>query len=278
MIIDSQVHVWKEETPERPWPTDGRQRQHLPYALTYEKMLHMMDDAGVDRAIIVPPSWEGDRNDYALEAAQRFPDRFAVMGRLALNDPHAKHQASRWLDEPGMLGIRLNFTTAQIEPLRQGYADWLWPLAAEAGIPIMAHTATVMPEMMKIVSSYPTLQLIIDHMGLSSEIARANQREAAIERTLAFSAHPNVAVKLSNAPVYSHEAFPFRDMAPFISKMIDAFGPDRCFWGTDVSHSLKYATYKQSVAHFTEHLDFLKGETRKMVMGRSIAAYLGWRE
>ena len=276
MIIDSQVHVWKEETPDRPWPTDGRRRQHLPYPLTYEKMLHMMDDAGVDRAIIVPPSWEGDCNDYALEAAQRFPDRFAVMGRLTLTDPKAKDLLSRWLDDRGMLGIRLNFTNAQVEPLRQGLADWLWPLAAEAGIPIMAHTATVMPEMIKIANSYPTLRLIIDHMGLSSEIARTKQREAAIERTLAFASCPNVAVKLSDAPVYSYEAFPFRDMEPFICKIIDAFGDRRCFWGTDVSHSLKYASYRQSVTHFTEHLDFLTEDNKKWVMGRSIATYLGW--
>jgi L-fuconolactonase len=34
--------------------------------------------------IIVPPSWEGERNDLALVAARLHPDRFAVMGRLAL--------------------------------------------------------------------------------------------------------------------------------------------------------------------------------------------------
>jgi len=276
MIIDSQVHVWKEETPDRPWPADGRQRQHLAYALTYEKMLHMMDDAGVDRAIIVPPSWEGDRNDYALQAAQCFPDRFAVMGRLTITDPDAKRHVARWLEDQGMLGIRLNFTAAQVESLRQGYADWLWPMAADAGIPIMAHTATVMPEMMNIVSSNPNLRLIIDHMGLSSEIAREDLREQALSRTLAFAAYPNVAVKLSNAPVYSHEAYPFSDMAPFIRQIIDAFGPRRCFWGTDVSHSLKYATYRQNLTLFTEELPFLSDEARHLILGRSISEYLGW--
>ena len=66
MIIDAQVHLWKQQTADRPWPEDGANRAHLPYALTYEKMLMTMDEAGVDRAVIVPPSWEGDRNDYAL--------------------------------------------------------------------------------------------------------------------------------------------------------------------------------------------------------------------
>ena len=43
--------------------------------------LKEMDAAGVARVVIVPPSWEGDRNDLALEAARLHPDRFAVMGR-----------------------------------------------------------------------------------------------------------------------------------------------------------------------------------------------------
>lgn len=276
MIIDSQVHVWTEETPDRPWPPGGRERAHLPTALTMEKMLALMDDAGVDRAIIVPPSWEGDRNDYALEAAQRFPDRFAVMGRLTLDSPDAKRQVARWMDDRGMLGVRLNFTFAHIELIRSGAADWFWPMAAEAGIPVMAHTPMVMPEMMRVVRAHPKLKLVIDHMGMSSEIARDNRREEALARTLEFAAFPKVAVKLSNVPTYSHEAYPFADMKPFLQKLIEAFGPRRCFWGTDVSHSLKHATYRQSVTQFTQEFDFPSDDAKEWIMGRGIAEYLGW--
>jgi hypothetical protein len=60
-------------------PGPGAKPQ-LPEPFTIEKLVPMMDDAGVDRAVIVPPSWPGDRNDYALEAAKRYPSRFAVMG------------------------------------------------------------------------------------------------------------------------------------------------------------------------------------------------------
>ena len=79
MIVDSQVHMWLAQAPDRPWPADGRGRAHLPYPFTYDKLLPMMDEAGVDRVVIVPPSWEGERNDYGLEAARKYPNRFAVM-------------------------------------------------------------------------------------------------------------------------------------------------------------------------------------------------------
>ena len=47
----------------------------------------MMDEAGVDRVVIVPPTLEGERIDYAQEAARRYPGRFAIMGRIALDNP-----------------------------------------------------------------------------------------------------------------------------------------------------------------------------------------------
>ena len=84
MIVDSQVHLWGPETPERPWIPGGQARAHLPEPLTWQRFVPMMDEAGVDRVVVVPPSWPGDRNDYALEAARRYPGRFAVMGRLPL--------------------------------------------------------------------------------------------------------------------------------------------------------------------------------------------------
>jgi len=55
MIVDSQVHLWLAEAPDRRWPADGPGRAHLPYPFTYDKLLPMMDEAGVDRVVIVPP-------------------------------------------------------------------------------------------------------------------------------------------------------------------------------------------------------------------------------
>ena len=49
-----------------------------------ELLLQEMKTAGVDRVVIVPPSFEGDYNDLALDAAHSYPELFAVMGRLNL--------------------------------------------------------------------------------------------------------------------------------------------------------------------------------------------------
>src|SRR5919197_5375079 len=79
MIVDAQIHLWKAESEDWKW-VPGLQPQ-LPVPFTIERAISMMDEAGVDRAVIVPPSWPGDRNDYAIEAVKRYPDRFRIMGK-----------------------------------------------------------------------------------------------------------------------------------------------------------------------------------------------------
>lgn len=108
MIVDAQVHIWGANTPERPWP--ARAEPHRS-PLGKDELLSEMDKAGVDRAILVPPSWEGDRNDLALEAAAAHPGRLAIMGRFDPDAPGARSLVAGWKKQQGMLGMRFTFHT-----------------------------------------------------------------------------------------------------------------------------------------------------------------------
>ena len=116
-IVDAQVHFWKANSPD--WAWDPGARPQLPEPFTIERALPMMDEAGVDRVVIVPAG-VNDRNDYALEAARRYPDRFAVMGRIRLQDPKSAALLPTWKQQPGMLGVRLSFNTPPT-------LAWCWP-------------------------------------------------------------------------------------------------------------------------------------------------------
>jgi predicted TIM-barrel fold metal-dependent hydrolase len=275
MIVDAQAHLWKAESDDWKW-VPGRKPQLLE-PFTIEKMVPLMDEGGVDRAVIVPPSWPGDRNDYGLEAARRYPQRFGVMGRITLEKPEQSAALlPTWRDQPGMLGVRLTFQREHSVLLTGGTADWLWPAAEKAGLPVMFLAPGNLPRFATIAERHPGLTLIIDHMSLTAEVAKERRIPQAIDDVVALAKYPNVSVKLSSAPNFSLEAYPFRDMNEHLKRCFDAYGPRRCHWGTDLTNSLAKATYRQRIEHFTKELDFLSEEDKDWVMGRSILERLKW--
>lgn len=275
VIVDSQVHIWQGNTPEHPW-VPGSTAQ-MPEPFTIEKLIAAMDGAGVDRAVIVPPSWVGDRIDYALEAAKRYPQRLGVMGRLPLKTPQSPDELARWKAQPGMLGIRLTFLGPAAGMLTDGTTDWLWPAAEKAGVPIMFLTAGTLPLFGTIAERHPQLTLIIDHMGISSQVVAQKKVPEAVEAAAALAKYPNVSIKLSAAPAYSSEPYPFSDMNGHIKRLFDAYGPQRSYWGSDVTQGFAKASYKERIAHFLQELKFLSEEDKDWVMGRAILARLNWK-
>jgi L-fuconolactonase len=275
-VIDSQVHIWAENTKERPWAPGMEKRAHLHEPLSAEKLLGWMNEAGVDAAILVPPSLEGDRNDLSVEAARTYPKRFGVMGRIDLKKPSARERLATWRDTPGLLGVRLTFHRDDSRPaLTDGTADWFWPAAERHNIPVMVHAPERLPVLSEIAERHPGLTLIVDHMGFARE-TRDDKAIAGAERMAALAKHPNVFVKVSALPCFSSEPWPFRNLDEPLKRVIGAFGPRRSFWGTDLSRILDTCTYRQAVTHFTERLDFLSPGDLEWIMGRGLRETLRW--
>jgi predicted TIM-barrel fold metal-dependent hydrolase len=274
IIVDAQVHLWKAESPDWSW-VPGAVSQ-LPEPFTIEKLVPMMNEAGVDRAVIVPPSWPGDRNDYALEAAKRYPDRFAVMGRIPLSNPQSAALLPKWKEQPGMLGVRVTFLGGNAAWLSDGTADWFWPAVEKAGLPVMFLAPGRVSTFARIAERHPQLTLIINHMGLTAAIARDKTIPAAIDQAVALAKYPNVSIKMSAAPNASLEPYPFRDVTVHLRRVFDAYGPQRCYWGTDLTNSFTKASYRQRITHFTEELNFLSESDKDWIMGRAILIRLNW--
>ncbi len=272
MIIDSQVHVWQAETPDRPWFSPDA---HLPNPFAYQDLLGEMKRAGVDRAVLVPPGWEGGRPDHALEGAARYPDRLAVMGRIELDRPETSRDLADWRTPPGMLGIRVAFQKEDSRPwLDDGTADWLWPAAEQHAIPIMVFAPGRNAILRDIAVNHPKLPLIVDHMGLNRETDGA--AVAAMEDLITLADCRNIHVKLSSVPLYSTEPYPYRNRHGALKRLIAAFGPERAFWGTDITRIWQICPYRQCVTLFIDELDFLSGEDLEWVMGRGISRCLNW--
>lgn len=274
LITDAQAHVWKADSPERPWPAGGADYAHGTDDYTDQMLIDEMEKAGVHRAVLVPPSFEGDYNDVCQQAAIDHPDRFAVMGRISLDDPASRELVSTWRDQPGMLGIRLTFSRLNHRAwLEDGTADWLWPAAEAAGVPLMVFAPGLVDKLRPIAQRHPGLRLVIDHVGIHTEL-RDDEIDGPINQTIGLADLDNVAVKLTSLPSVVTESYPFPSLHDRIARIVEAFGPERSFWGCDVTRLP--CTYRQGVTLFTEELDFLDDRDLDWIMGRGIETWLGW--
>src|SRR5499426_1933961 len=127
------------------------------------------------------------------------------------------------------------------------------------------------PKIGEIAARHPRLRLIIDHLGLSTEM-KGKALMPAIDTLVKLAPISNVAVKASALPCYVNESYPFPSLHPHIRRVVEAFGPRRVFWGTDLSHLP--CPYRQAVTLFTEELDFLSATDKEWIMGRAISDWL----
>jgi predicted TIM-barrel fold metal-dependent hydrolase len=270
LIVDSQIHIWE---------TDRMSPQHRQIP-TYSKdeALKEMAEAGIDAAVIHPPSTLGEKvNVLAVEAVRQHPDKFCILGHFDLQSPERENIVKNWRQRPGMVGFRFTFN----QPHQQswwtdGSLDWFWAACEREGLPVGLLAGGHMAAFGRIAERHPGLKLHIDHHGRSGGANPPKDAAAFADlgEMLALAKLPNVAVKLSGAPSYSSEPYPYRNIHTYIRQIFDAYGPQRCFWGTDITRMP--CSYRQCVTMFTEELPWLQGRDKELVMGQAICNWLGW--
>jgi L-fuconolactonase len=273
-ITDSQVHLYLPNTPERPWiqPMDSQVAEFLP-----ETLIRLMEDAGVQRAAIVPPIWAGLDNVQCLKWSQEFPGRFGIMGRFDFANPD-RSRLETWLDEPGMIGIRLSGQLNTGEWLDLDQFDWFWSAVERFGIPVMI---LVGRDRIKLVNSvaerHPEATILIDHFAVTIGDLSENDPWQYIDDVLALAQYPRVFGKLSALPLNTMEEYPYPSQTPYIKRAYDTFGPQRLAWGSDGSR-FRRSTYKECVDHLLDTIDFLSEEDKEWIMGKTLASALNWPE
>jgi predicted TIM-barrel fold metal-dependent hydrolase len=269
-IVDAQIHVWGTGLPSN---LSHWQVTHF----TVEEAVALMDEGGVDAAVIHPPGWDPNSTEMAFAAVRNYPGRFAIMGALPLDKPESRARIATWREQPGMLGLRYGFLHDPAKQrLHDGEFEWLFSESEKAGVPIATLATDSLAELGKIAERHPGLRLTIDHLGGRGGLTTLKDHAAMthMPELLALAKLPNVAVKATGAPGYSAEAYPYPIMQMYLRQIFDAFGPHRMFWGTDISKMP--CSWHQCVTMFTKELPWLSEADRKLVMGEALCAWWGW--
>lgn len=267
LIADAQVHLWEKDPPGRPLRHGAR-----PFRL--DDLLVEMQVAGVHRAIIVPPFWEGTNNTTAVEAARLYPDRFRVMGRFEFGVEPDQRGMQNCLRQHGMLGFRLTYHTPElICELGSGNLDWFWGAAEAAGIPLMIYAPGALATLQAIAARHPRLRITIDHMGIDRDLTD-DAAFAHIAELSEIAKLSNVSVKVTTLPIYSAEPYPHPKLHLYMRRLYGSFGAQRLFWGSDLTRLP--CSYGVCIRLFTEEFNWLPSEDLELIMGRGLCDWLGW--
>ena len=250
-IIDVQVHPYERDHPGRPWAGSA----HGLESASGEEMVAAMDSVGVDGAIMVS-SFNLYRYDpsYALSVYAAYPDRFRVVTPVDATDPNIDDVVARWAATKGAVGIRIILREGMpMDPADPGL-NRAFAAAARHGLPVNFLCWGRLDLGTELVRRNPDTVIVIDHLGLLQPYQPPIPADpwAELPSLLALAAYDNVRVKISGACTMSHQPFPYNDIWGPVLRIIDAFGLDRCMWGTDWTRTIGMLTYELAVAPFRE--------------------------
>lgn len=281
MIVDTHVHVW-EIPPVAPiGPTVPSFTSVPEEAASVELLIEDMDANGVDAAVLVQTSWSTWDNTYVAEAAARYPRRLRSIGLIDPLDPGSVVRASEWIDAYGMCGFRFHpdyhpDVEILIDPRT---APLLKEIEGREGIVKVHNRVPNSHQVAEAARRYPGIAWIIDHL-MYPEPRMAEDDWRAYRPVLQLAERDNVFLTISDVHGRSAAGFPFRDMHEAIKRAIDAFGIDRCLWGTGFPGHLRVAHGWPPLADelrlVREGLDWLTATERASILGENARRLFGY--
>ena len=272
--IDAQVHCYERDHPGRPWV----ERLTGPPEVTGADMVKAMDDVGVDGAILVS-AWTMYRYDdsYALDVHEAYPDRFALVKPIDPDDEGAAETISDWAGRDGTVGVRIMMRSGVSKVADDPGIDRICEAAGRHGLPLNLACSGRLSQVGLMAARHPNTRIVVDHLGVKQP-----QHPPVPEAPFAFlpellnlAQHDNIVVKVTGACTLSRQAFPFDDIWDPLARIFDAFGFERCLWGTDWTRAINMVSYRDGVEPF-RLTDQLSESERKMLMGDSLQQVYGW--
>ena len=274
LTIDAQVHAYERDHPGRPWAAVLQG----PPEMTGDDMVKAMDAVGVDAAVLVSvfTMYRYDAS-YAMSVRAKYPNRFALVKPVDPSDPKVADTIADWKKTQGTVAIRIMMNRDVPEDPADAGVNRVLAEAARHSFPVNLLAWGRLDQVRELAKRNPNTQIVIDHLGLQQPFAPPPppQPFADLPKVLALAKHPNIAIKITGACTLSREAFPYRDIWDPLWRIFDAFGMNRCMWGTDWTRAVGLLTFKQGVDAFrmTERLSESERET---LMGGTLQRIYKW--
>src|SRR5213595_2691706 len=226
-IIDSQVHAYEANTPQRPWASVPNWPPHV----TGDEMVAAMDKVGVDGSIFISAFslYQYDAS-YAIEVQRKHPGRFAIIKPVNPADPAVGEVIAEWKRQPGAVAVRIMMTSreAGLRPDDPG-VDRIAREAARHGFPVNVLFWGNVDAGTALIDRHPGTRFIVDHMAIQQPRTppAPPQPWADLPKVLELAKRENAVIKVSGACTLSREPYPFQDIWNPLARVFDAWGFDR---------------------------------------------------
>ena len=271
--IDSQVHAYERDRPERPW--SGTLAG--PDEVTGDDMVAAMDAVGVDGALLVSPfSMYRYDASYAIEVHEKHPHRFGLIRPFDPQSEAIAEQMAEWTASPGVVGARVMLLYGSYQADHPG-VNRILAAGGRAGIPVNIMCSGQLALFRELARRNPDMQLVVDHVGLAQPFEPPAPPDpfADLHNVLSLAELDNVAIKISGACTLSQRPFPYPDIWEPLGRIFEAFGLGRCMWGTDWTRAVNLLTYEQGVEAFRV-TDQLSDSERAELMGGTLGKIYNW--
>ena len=273
-IIDSQVHAYEANTPKRPWATVPNWPPHV----TGDEMVAAMDAVGVDGAIFIS-AFSQYRYDgsYAVEVQKAHPGRFGIVKPVDPDNPSIDEVIAEWKRTPGTVGIRIMMPKEAKHQTGDPGLDRILRSAVKHDFPVNILFWGNLEAGTALIDRHPDTRFIIDHLGIVQPRTPPAPSEpwADLPKVLDLAKRRNAVIKVSGACTLSREPYPFNDIWDPLARVFDAWGLERCLWGTDWTRAYEVVNYAQAVTAFQVQGRLSESE-RAMLMGGAAAKAYGW--
>ena len=279
-LIDAQVHVYEANTPQRPWRNVPNWLAHA----TGDEVVAAMDAVGVDGAILVSPFmlYRYDAS-YAVAVCRAHAGRFALVKPLDPDDAAVADVIADWKNTPGAVAVRILMDRHAGYGAQHAGVARIARAAAHHGLPVNLHCWDNLDAAMALIDQHPNTRFVIDHLGTVQPFAPFAPSVATgaprpwpeLPSVLELAKRSNAVIKVTGACTLSNGCYPFHDIWDPLARVFDAWGIDRCLWGTDWTRAIAVVSYRPAVECFRLS-DRLSDSERGMLMGGTCAQVYGW--
>ena len=265
-IMDAHPHIYsgdrtKYPTIDDPW-NPGE-------PATAEELKTRMDESGVSKAVFIQTStFYGHDNRYVMDSTRQYSEWATGVVTLSPDDAQHVEVLEDAVTNYSVRGLR--GTSDQNGEIGTPNVRRLWSKARDLGITVNCMVMDDLERLYEIelmARQLDDLNIVIDHCFMLNTIRKTEETLQALER---LSKLPNVNAKLTSGTHGSARVYPHEDMHAPLKRVIEAFTPQRCVWGSNFPNALwsKGTTYAQNLSLFTDEIGLSKSD-QESILGKT---------